>query len=245
MSDPKSTPNFVRKRFYSDVGVEQTAEGFALKLDGRAVRTPAKAALVLPTKPLAEAVADEWRAQSEFVNPATMPLTRLANSTIDGVVARLDEVRSDAARYAGSDLLCYRAEGPAALVELQAEAWDPVIASVEARIGARFIVTSGIMPATQPAETLEKVAAWFRAGDAFAIAPLHVITTISGSCILAIAHAEGLIDIETLWRHALVDEDYQMRLWGRDDEALRVREQRWGELEAAARFMALSRVSRE
>lgn len=234
-------PNFMRKRFYSEVRWVETPPGFSIQLDGRAVRTPGRSELVLPTRALAEAIADEWRGQDAFIDPTRMPLTRFANTTIDGVIPRLEDVRADAAKYAGTDLLCYRADGPTALVERQERAWNPVLASVNTQLGASFTIIRGIMPIPQPNETMDRVTAWFSGQDAFALAALHVITTITGSAILAIAFAMGDLDIETVWRHALLDEDYQMELWGRDDEAMKVRERRWLDLEAAARFFKLSR----
>lgn len=235
------TPNFMRQRFYSDVRRVETPSGFVIQLDGRSVRTPGRSELVLPTGVLAEAIADEWRAHDTFIDPTRMPLTRFGNTTIDGVIPRIAEVRADAAKYAGTDLLCYRADGPAALVERQERAWDPVLLGVEAGLGASFTIVRGIMPIPQPTETLDRVAAWFSEQDAFAVTALHVMTTITGSAVLAIAFAKGDLDIEVVWRLALVDEDYQMELWGRDDEAMKVRERRWLDIEAAARFLSLSR----
>lgn len=240
MTQSQGTPNFIHKRFYTGVSVEPGEGGFGVELDRRKVRTPGKAPLVVPTVKLADAVAEEWRNQGAFIDPVTMPLTRLVNTAIDGVAGRLAEVSGDAARYACSDLLCYRSESPQALVARQAAAWDPVIAKVEAVLGVEFVTTQGIMPAVQRPEVGERVARWFAERDAFAVAALHVITTISGSCILAIAHAEGHVDIATVWALSLIDEDYQMETWGRDEEALRARANRWREIEAASRLLALA-----
>lgn len=236
------TPNFVKKRFYRDVAVAEADGGFGICLDGKPVRTPGRAMLAVPARALAEAIAEEWRAQGEFIDPISMPLTRFANTAIDGVAPRIGEVRADAAKYAGTDLVCYRAERPAALAERQAAAWDPVLAAAGMRLGTSFQVTAGVMPAVQASEALDRVRHWFEKQDAFALAALHVITTITCSALLAIAHAEGDLDIGTVWQNALVDEDYQMELWGRDGEAMAVRERRWRDIEAAARFLDLSRA---
>ena len=236
------TPNYIAKRFYQHVAVAARDIDFEILLDDKRVRTPAKNILELPSEPLADAIAGEWRAQQDFIDPSSMPLTRLANTAIDGVANSIEDVRADIAKYAASDLLCYRAEDPEELVRRQSEGWDPVIRALQNRFSTAFSVTSGIMPTDQPAESLAKLDAWLSKKDAFAATPLHVITSISGSCMLAIAHAEDIVDIETLWHLCLIDEDYQMELWGRDTEATSRREHRWREIESAARFMQLTKA---
>jgi chaperone required for assembly of F1-ATPase len=212
---------------------------FEVLLDDRTVKTPKKSSLMLPTHPLAEAIAAEWAGQGERVDPASMPLTRLANTAIDGVAGREADVRSDILKYAGSDLLCYRAEAPAALMERQAAAWDPVLDWVETVLGARFILAKGVMPVTQPSEALTAVAANLEGLDAFRLASLHVMTTLMGSAVLALAHARGRLTAAEAWKAAHVDENWQIEQWGEDAEAAARRRRHWEELRAASRLLQL------
>jgi chaperone required for assembly of F1-ATPase len=205
------------------------------------VRTPAKKQLVLPTRALADAVAAEWEAQVERIDPVTMPLTRLANSAIDAVKGREPEVRGDIARYAGSDLICYRAEAPPELVHRQAQAWDPVLAWARDALGASFHVARGIMPVSQPAPAAHSVAHAIEAHGAFELAALHVMTTLMGSALLALAHATGRLTAHDAWAAAHVDEDWQISQWGEDAEAKARREARWLEMRAASRLLAFLR----
>jgi chaperone required for assembly of F1-ATPase len=229
------------KRFYKMVTVAggDGAGGFAVLLDGKPIRTPGKRELVLPAKDLAEAIATEWSAQGERIDPGAMPLTRLANSAIDGVTRREAEVRADIARYAGSDLVCYRAEQPEELVRRQAESWDPILAWAREMLGADLRVASGVMPLAQPQAGTEAVAKALDGLDAFALAPLHVMTTLTGSVLLALAHARRRVSAETAWALAHVDEDYQIGKWGEDAEAKARRERRWVEMSAASRMLAM------
>jgi chaperone required for assembly of F1-ATPase len=199
--------------------------------------------LALPTRALAEAVAAEWEAQGERIDPATMPLTRLANSTIDGVIARQAEVRAEIVKYAGSDLLCYRAEGPEELIRRQAETWDPVLAWARAALGADFNVSQGVMPAAQPDAATEAVARALQPHGPFALAAIHVMTTQMGSALLALAHAHGHLSAEAAWVAAHVDEDWQISQWGEDAEAKARRDRRWAEMQAASRLLELLALS--
>src|SRR5262249_39988119 len=160
---------------------EGSARGYRILLDGKPIRTPAKKDLVLPTRALAEAIAAEWETQTERIDPASMPLTRLANSAIDGVTSREAEVRADIVHYVGSDLLCSRAESPPELVRRQAAAWDPVLAWARDALGASFHVAQGIMHAAQPARAIAGIARTVDAHGAFSLAALHVMTTLMGS----------------------------------------------------------------
>ena len=227
------------KRFYKQVTAEPRNGAFAVLLDGRPVRTPKKALLQAATLPLAEALAVEWAAQETEINPARMPLTRLVNTAIDGVTGREAEVAAGIVQYAGTDLLCYRAAGPAALVERQAHAWDPVIAWAEKWIGGRFLLTEGVVHVSQPPATLEKFAVKVAGRDAFQLAALHVMTTLTGSALLALAHAEGALSADAAWAAAHIDEDYQIEKWGTDFEAVHRRAVRWRDMEAAGRLLAL------
>ncbi len=212
---------------------------FRILLDGKPVRTPAKGLLEVPTRALAEAIAGEWEAQRERIDPATMPLTRLANSAIDGVRAHQAEVCAEIAKYAASDLLCYRASEPELLARRQAELWDPVLAWGRDALGARLAVAKGIMPVAQPEAAISTVAKALEGFDAFSLAAVHVMTTLTGSALLALAHARGHLTAEAAWAAAHVDEDWQIGRWGEDAEAVARRRRRWTEMQAASRLLAL------
>lgn len=224
------------KRFYKDVSVGAGAF-FQILLDSRVVKTPRKRALTLPTEALAEAVASEWRAQGTDINPATMPLTRFANSAIDAVSESLDEVAGDIVAYAGSDLVCYRAEIPDDLVAKQAAAWDPIVNWAREVLNARFVVVPGVMPVPQPQAALFPVANALEPHDAFRLTGLHVITTLTSSALIALAIARGYLSADQAWAAAHVDEDYQIALWGEDDEASERRKLRRAEFDAACALL--------
>jgi chaperone required for assembly of F1-ATPase len=230
------------QRFYKVAGTECTPEGFALVLDGRPARTPARHPLRLPTEAMAEAVAAEWAEQGVEIDPATMPLTRLANSAIDGVTSRRVEVIADMAAFAASDLVCYRADGPAALVARQAAAWDPVLAWAHERLGVDLRVATGVMPVAQPADTVARVAQALEPRSDFELAALHVMTTLMGSVVLALAHGEGRLSLEAVWAAAHVDEDWQISQWGEDAEAATRRTRRFAEMVSASRLLDLLRA---
>jgi len=228
------------KRFYKDVAVRDEGNGAAsLLLDGKPVRTPGKAALTLPTHALAEAVAEEWLAQGERIDPSTMPLTKLANSAIDGVRGREQAVIDDIAKYAGSDLLCYRAEGPKALVASQTMHWDPVLAWAKATFDAPLTLTEGVVHVAQPEASLDRIGQALEGLDAFKLAALHVMTTLTGSALLALAVAKGKLTPEEAWRAAHVDEDFQISQWGEDVEAAKRRAHRRRDFAAAARLLQM------
>ncbi|CAH1666735.1 ATP12 family chaperone protein [Chelatococcus asaccharovorans] len=242
MPSESPTPS-LPKRFYTLAGVETRPDGFALVLDGRGARTPGRRPLVLPTQVLAEAVAAEWEAQEGVIDPRRMPLTRLANSAIDGVADNGEAVAAEVIRYAGSDLLCYRADHPEKLVTRQAALWDPVLAWAREELGARFILAAGVMHVTQPDAALEAVAARVERYSApFSLAALNVMTTLTGSVLLALAVAEGHLSPAEAWAAAHVDEDFQIAAWGEDEEASARRAARWHDFAAAARLFALSRA---
>lgn len=230
------------KRFYK-AATHRAADGqgFVIELDGKPVRTPGKRLLLLPTIALAEAVAAEWAAQRERIDPATMPLTRLVNSAIDGVATRMEEVSADIVDFAGSDLTCYRAEAPQELVQRQHERWDPVLAWAAERLGHRFTVGHGVMPFRQSKAALAGLAAAILPLSAFELASLHVMTTLTGSALLALAHLEGRIGAHEAWISAHVDEDWQITQWGEDAEAKARREFRWHDMQAASRLLTLLR----
>jgi chaperone required for assembly of F1-ATPase len=184
-------------------------------------------------------VAAEWDAQGDRIDPATMPLTRLVNSAIDGIAGREGEVRADIAKYAANDLLCYRAGSPAELVRRQAEAWDPVLAWASEALGARLMLAQGIVPVMQSAASLAAVAAALAPLDAFGLAAHHTMTTLTGSALLALAHGAGRLTVGETWSSAHIDEDWQISQWGEDAEAKARRAHRWTEMQAASRLLAL------
>ena len=227
------------KRFYKEVTVVPEGDGVSVRLDGKPIRTPAKAPLVLPDAALAEAVAAEWRGQGERIDPETMPLTKLANSTIDGVRGREDAVQGDILRYAGSDLVCYRAEGPEGLVAAQAKHWDPVLAFAAEALTAPLRLARGVVPVAQPQASLEAIKQRLAAFDAWGLAALHVLTGLTGSALLALAVALGRLTPEEAWQAAHVDEDWQISQWGEDADAADRRKRRRRDFEAAAHLLRL------
>jgi chaperone required for assembly of F1-ATPase len=227
------------KCFYKDVAVKAEGAGAALLLDGKTVRTPAKKPLVLPSRALAEAVADEWRAQGERIDPTTMPLTKLANSAIDGVAGREQAVIDDIMNHAASDLLCYRAPGPRGLVEAQAKHWDTVLAWAKEALGAPLVLGEGVVHVAQPQASLDRLRQALAGRDPFSLAALHVMTALTGSALLALAAALGRLTPEEAWRAAHVDEDWQVSQWGEDQEAAERRANRRRDFTAAARTLRL------
>ena len=225
------------RRFYKDVSVEATDDGHRVLLDGRPVKTPKKLELAVPQAALAEAMADEWRAQGELIDPETMPLTKLVNTALDAVTGQEEAVAADIAAYAGSDLTCYRAEHPTELVAQQARAWGPILAWARDALGTEFVLTEGIMPVAQSTDALEAVAQNVARFNALQLAGLHVMTTLTGSALIALAHAHGQLPAEAAWAAAHVDEDYQISQWGDDEEARERRKRRWAEFQAASRLL--------
>ena len=229
------------RRFYNEATVAAADGRHTVRLDGRSVKTPAKRALALPTAALAAAIAAEWRAQDERIDPATMPLTRLANTIIDAVADRMAEVRADALKYAGTDLVCYRAEHPTELVAWQSRVWDPILAYARDRLGATFETVTGIVHRPQPSAALDGIARRLADLDAFVLAGVHELTTLSGSVLIALAVLDGALTTEQGWTAAHVDEAWQISQWGEDFEAAERRQRRRADFEAAARLIALSR----
>ena len=226
------------KRFYTTVDVKPEGEDvFGITLDGKSLRTPAKAKFEVPTAKAARLVADEWEAQKDVINPGTMPMTRLANTTIDGIMRDPQAVFEDMLRFSSSDLICYRADSPERLVALQREGWDPIIDWLSQAFGARFILAEGVMHQEQPREAIAAFGVALRRFDApFMLACLHTVTTLTGSALLALAFAEGRLDADETWRLAHIDEDWQTSQWGDDEEAIHRRAQRKVELDAACNF---------
>jgi chaperone required for assembly of F1-ATPase len=235
----------LRKRFYKQAQVgENTGEGFPLLLDGKQVMTPARKALVAPVPALAEAIAQEWEAQVEVIDPFAMPLTRLANVVIDGVAKTPTPVVEEIVQYLGSDLVCYRADTPPGLVERQKEEWDPVLAWARDALGARFILIEGVVYAEQPPEAIVAAAATMPSNpndlmEIWRLGAVASIMTLTGSALIGLAVNAGALDPAAAWKAAHVDEDYQMSQWGLDDMALARREGRFAEFMAAVTVLKL------
>lgn len=207
------------KRFWKDSAVVEAGGGFTVELDGRRVKTPAKAALFLPTRAMAEAVAQEWDAQDKVVDPASMPYTRSANAAIDKVHHQHGEVADMLADYGDSDLLCYRAEHPAALTERQAEHWDPALDWAAETLEARLLTVSGVVHQPQPAAPLERLRARVHDMSDFHLAAFHDLVSLSGSLILGFAAAMNWREADAIWRISRLDELWQEEQWGEDEEA--------------------------
>lgn len=210
---------WVAKRFWKTALVEAVAGGFTVKLDAREVKTPAKAALVLPTRAMAEAVAAEWDAQVTKIDPRTMPVTGSANAAIDKLGHQKAEVAGLIAAYGETDLLCYRAERPEALVARQAEAWDPWLDWAAQSFGARLRVTQGVVPVAQPEAAQAALAARVARCDIWELAALHDLVSLTGSLVLGLAVAEGRLCAAEAWRLSRIDEQWQTEHWGEDEEA--------------------------
>ena len=232
-------PRVLPKRFYKAAGVEERGGQYHVVLDGRPIRTPKKNTAAVPTRALGEAVAAEWEAQTEQIDPATMPLTRYANTILDGIVGREAETRADIAKYAGTDLLCYRAKSPQELVDAQAARWDPLLAWARSDLNMPLVATEGMMPVAQQADTLARAQAALAGLDAFRLAAMHTMTTLMGSVVLALAVLKGRLTAQEAWDAAHVDEDWQIRKWGEDAEAAARRQRRWEEMQAAKRMLRL------
>jgi chaperone required for assembly of F1-ATPase len=229
------------KRFYREANVAEGGGGFEVQLDGKSAQTSAKRALVLPSRVLAEAVAAEWAAQGETINPGAMPLTKLANVALDRVTEEREAVVSEITKYAGTDLVCYRAGQPEGLVAAQKAAWDPVLEWVRDELGARFVSTEGMQHVAQPPEAISAVRAEVaKVPSPLALAALASATALSGSALIALALARGELTANSAWAAAHVDEDWNIARWGADTEAMARRAARRAEFDAAAKVLALS-----
>jgi chaperone required for assembly of F1-ATPase len=228
----RSTRGPQRKRFYKQADVTATPQGFAIGLDGKPVRTPSGRPLLAPTRDIADGIAAEWNAQVETIDPLTMPLTRFANTVGEAVVDQVEAVAEDIAKYLGTDLLFYRAGHPEALVAREAAAWDPVLFWAAEALGAHFILAQGIVHVRQP-EAAIAVARAALPADPWSIAALHVVTTLTGSALLALALQHGVLDADQVWAAAHVDEDWNSEQWGVDAEVAARRAARSVDFKAA------------
>ncbi|MCG8544705.1 MAG: ATPase [Alphaproteobacteria bacterium] len=227
------------KRFYREASAESEAAQHHVALDGRPVRTPEKALLILPTRRLAAAIAEEWDAQTDEIRPDSMPMTQLASTAIDRVRPRREEIVDSIAAYAGTDLLCYRADGPSALVERQAAHWQPLLDWAALQFDAPLSVTDGIVPVEQPADAVASIRRAVADGDEFTYAGLYNLTVACGSVVMALAVREGEIDAAQACHASQLDESWQAEQWGEDPEAAARQERIRGDIHAATRFLDL------
>lgn len=230
------------KRFYETAGVEATPAGHAIVLDGKAVKTPLRADLSVPTAALADAIAAEWQAQEEEIDPESMPLMRHAATAIDRVAPASDDIVDQIAAYGGHDLLCYRADEPA-LAAAQAKLWQPVLDWAESELSARLEVTEGVLPIKQPADALDRLRRRVADHGNFELAALHTMASLTGSLVLSLALSRGEIDTDAAWAAVTIDEISQEERWGTDREAAERRQTLNEALVAAAKFMALCRTA--
>ena len=227
------------KRFWKTVVVVRDDDGWAIALDGRPVRTPARAPLQVRSEKLVEAIAGEWRDAGEEVDPRAMPLTGVANAAIDRVAPGKDAFAAGVARYAEADLACYRAAGPNALVEQQASSWDALLAWARRRYDVDFAITSGLMHVAQPRATIERLGHAVAMLDAFRLAGLSPLVTIGGSLVAGLAVLEKAVTPDQAWTAVSIDERWQLEQWGADAEAETALENRRRDFLAAARFLEL------
>jgi chaperone required for assembly of F1-ATPase len=228
------------KRFWKDAAAVADQPGrWRIELDGRPVRTPARALLLLPAAQLAEEVAGEWSAAGETVDPRAMPLTGLANAAVDRIAPDPAAFADGLARYAASDLLCYRADSPPKLIEAQAEEWDPLLHWARRRFDVDFRVTAGMMPVDQPQATLDRLAAAVHALDPFRLAAMSPLVTVGGSLIAALALLEGAASTDEVWLAISLDERWQLEQWGSDSEAEKALAAREADFRAGARLLEL------
>lgn len=227
------------KRFYKAVSIEARDGAHALMLDGRPAKTKLRNPLAVETEAAAALLAAEWNAQGEHIVPATMPVTRMLHAAIDHVAGARDEVVADILKYAGSDLVCYRASDPERLVAMEAQHWDPVLAHIQAAYGARFILSEGIRFVEQAPAAIEALRAPIVAqSTSGALTALHVLTTISGSALIALSVADGSLSAEAGFDAGEVDADFETSVWGSDEEAVERREFRQRDFLAAAALIA-------
>lgn len=231
--------NQLPKRFYKTAAVTPRGQGFSITLDGKPVYTPARHELTVASRELADEISAEWEAQGERIDPSTMPMTKRANTALDRVRGREGKITAEIVEYAGSDLLCYRAETPEGLVKNQKEHWDPVLEWANEELGAPFSVQTSISHIAQSPDSLAKIRDAFSTQDFYALTPLHTMTTLTGSALLTLALALGRLDADAVWTAAHVDEDWQISQWGEDAEAKAHRAIQRREFDDDVRFLDL------
>lgn len=228
------------RRFYKKAGAGPHENGFALFLDGKMVKTPGRKPLAVANRAIAEALAAEWDEQGERIDPFTMPVTRIVNAAIDRIGGEMAAVRAEIVKYAGTDLVCYRAEAPPSLVGAQDAAWSPLVAWAREALGARFVLATGVVPVRQDDGALAAIARAVAPFNVLPLAALSAVTTLTGSAVIALALARGRLSAEEAWSAAHVDEDWQMSQWGRDEAAILARAFRWREMAASALILQAS-----
>jgi chaperone required for assembly of F1-ATPase len=231
------------KRFWKEAGISEQQDGFAVVLDGRGIKTPAKTPLVVPTRALAEQIAQEWDAQGEKIDPTTMPFTKTSNSALDKVATQHAEVADMLAEYGDSDLLCYRANSPQALVQRQAARWDPVLDWAAEALNARLEPRQGVIHAPQSAEAVANLSRQVHGLSNFQLAAFHDLVSMSGSLILGFAAAHGWAPAEDIWALSRVDETWQEEQWGVDEEASRIAQYKQKEFNHAAAFYRMASIA--
>lgn len=228
------------KRFYKDVSVGSAGDAYQIELDGRHIKTPGKNSLLVPNEGLAQELAEEWQAQLERIDPMTMPFTRLLNTAIDGVTSDPQAVKEDIIRYAGTDMLCYRAGNPEGLVGRQREIWDPLIDWAQATLGCRFVLAEGIVHVEQPPESIAAFSTHVGLiGDPLTLSATHVIMALTGSATIAMAVLKRHLNCDEAWTAAHLDEDWNIELWGTDEEAEMRRSVRFVDMQTACRVLDL------
>jgi chaperone required for assembly of F1-ATPase len=233
----RSMRTVLPRRFYETAATAAVADGYAVRLDDKPVRTPARRVLAAPTLALAEAIAAEWQAQKDVIDPAKMPLTRLANAIIDGVADAPQPVAAEIAKYLASDLLLYRASSPPGLVERQAQHWDPILYWARRALGVDFKLGEGVVHVAQPEAALAAARAAIPL-EPWRLGAVHAMTTLTGSALIALAMARGALSADAAWQAAHVDEDWNLAQWGRDEMAAARQEFHLSEFQAAATVLA-------
>ncbi len=228
------------KRFWTIVDVVKEGDGFAVTLDGRPIKTPAKQRFAVPTRALADAVADEWRAQDENMKPKEMPQTRYVNSVIDGIIPQRAAIIEAVAAYGGSDLLCYRADHPDALIARQVECWDPLLDWARDTYDAPLILATGVMPVSQPQTSLDRLGRAVAEHHDFALAGLHDLVSISGSLVLGLAVSAKRLQADEALSLSRLDDEWQIEQWGADEEAAGAAAKKAGDFAEAARLLSLT-----
>lgn len=230
------------RRFWTDVSIRQVDSGHEVMLDDRSLRTPGKLPLVLPTAPLADAIADEWRAQGDLIQPLTMPLTRAANSAVERVAPQFEGVVDMLAEYGGTDLLCYRADVPAQLAEAQARHWDELLHWAETELGASLRVTQGVIPIDQNPDSLGRLRNELAALDLYGLTAAYDLVTLPGSLVLGLAVLRGRLTASDAFALSRLDEEFQAERWGQDAEAQAASDARQVAMNSAERLWKLSRA---
>lgn len=231
------------RRFWKAAHIRAAEDGWEVLLDDRPLRTPGKQPLILPTEPLARAIADEWDAQTDLIDPLSMPLTRAANSAIEKVTPQRAAVAEMLADYGGTDLLCYRAEEPESLIRSQADGWDPLIDWSATELRAPLRITHGVIPVPQDAASLARLRAPVDGLDVFGLTALHDLVTLPGSLILGLAVINGRISADDAHALSRIDDEYQAERWGRDEDSDAAAAGRLEAMRSAERLWTLSRRS--